>query len=473
MKEDAAKRSLTQNNMPELPEVETIKNFLLPQIKNQTIDHVEVIKEKQIHSDVNEFISKLKDQTFLTMSRIGKYLFFHLTNDLVIISHLRMEGKYYYLNNNKENPKHTKVIFHLKNGDRLIYDDSRGFGMLKLSTLDKYKYEKEIIKLGKEPFDVKDVEEIINKINPNASIKATLLDQTVISGIGNIYADEILYKTKLHPNTKNKNISKAKWEQIIKEAIIILNESIKANGSTIKSYHPSEDKSGEFQNKLHVYGKKNERCPICNSVFKKIVVASRGTTYCPLCQKLNIRLNVALTGPSGVGKSTVLKYIKDKGYDVYSADEIVKNLYKNATFAKYLGEKLGISFKNEVDKNVLKQYLSIDKNNKKKLNEAVHPCVKNEIEKVLKENEKMIFIEVPLLYEAHLENLFDVVIAITSNKQDELLKNREGDNYSTIKKINADNKFNTYKHYVDFIINNNSSLEDLYSQIDKIINKLK
>jgi hypothetical protein len=186
-----------------------------------------------------------------------------------------------------------------------------------------------------------------------------------MSGIGNIYADEILYKTKLHPLTKNKNISKEEWEEIILTAREILLESIKANGSTIKSYHPSENKSGEFQNKLKIYGRKNERCPVCNSVFKKTIVASRGTTYCPLCQRYENELKIALTGPSGTGKSTVLSYLKTKGYQVYSADEIVQKLYKSKEFAKILAKKLNIPFVNEVDKNLIKEWIKKDKNNQK------------------------------------------------------------------------------------------------------------
>ena len=344
--------------------------------------------------------------------------------------------------------------------------------MLKLSTKLNYKNEKEIIKLGKEPFFTT-YEDIKDKIKKNTSIKATLLDQTIMAGIGNIYADEILYQTKLHPLTKTKNITKQKWDEIIEASKEILLESIKANGSTIKSYHPNEDKSGEFQNKLKIYGHKNERCPVCNSVFKKIVVASRGTTYCPLCQRSGSKLKVALTGPSGTGKSTVLSYLQNKGIDVYSADEIVQKLYKNPEFASILAKKLGIPFKNEVDKKLIKEWLKKDINNKAKLSSSVHPYVKEEIIKLLDSSDNLIVIEVPLLYEAHLEELFDIVIAINSKNQDKLLNSREGDNATLIKKINANNKFNTYRNYVDFIINNDSTLENLYNQIDLIINKLK
>lgn len=457
--------------MPELPEVETIKNFLEPQIINKTIINIEVLRKSQIVGDTTNFINALNNQTFLKLTRYGKYLFFHLTNNCVIISHLRMEGKFFVLKENEDNTKHARIIFHLNTDEKIIFDDSRCFGIMKLSKEDNYLKEKEIIKLGPEPFDVYDVKSLLRSIKKNSNIKATLLDQTFLAGIGNIYADEILYKCKIHPLTLAKDISLSKWEEIIEQSKIILNESIKANGSTIRSYHPTKDKEGSFQNKLLIYGRKDERCPICNSVFKKTVVAGRGTTYCPMCQRQN-KLSIAITGPSGCGKSTCLTYLKNKGYNVHNCDEIVAKLYKNPNFAAFLGKKLNIPFNNYVDKNLLKEYLNKDIKNKKLLESFVHPSVKEEVENLLISNEGIIVIEVPLLFETNMNNLFDVIIAIHSSKQDDLLKAREGDNASTIKKINSNNMFMKYKDKVDLLINNDSSLEELYKNLDNYFNRL-
>ena len=128
--------------MPELPEVETVKNLLTPIVKGRTITSIDVYRSRQIDGDVDTFKKALINQTFLDISRIGKYLIFHLTNDLVIISHLRMEGKYFEYLETEPDSKYARVVFHFDNGHKLCYDDSRTFGVLKLSNESDYLKEK-------------------------------------------------------------------------------------------------------------------------------------------------------------------------------------------------------------------------------------------------------------------------------------------------------------------------------------------
>nr|MCR4879909.1 DNA-formamidopyrimidine glycosylase [Bacilli bacterium] len=139
--------------MPELPEVETVKNVLSKIVIGNTITDIDVYRERQIEGDVDLFKAKLKGQTFLSLSRIGKYLIFHLTNELVIISHLRMEGKYFEYLESEPDSKYARVVFHFNNGHKLCYDDSRTFGVLKLTDEASYLKDKGIMKLGPEPWD--------------------------------------------------------------------------------------------------------------------------------------------------------------------------------------------------------------------------------------------------------------------------------------------------------------------------------
>ena len=147
--------------MPELPEVETVKRVLLPIVKGRTFKGVEVLRKTIVNNLEDEFISFILNETVLDMSRIGKFLIFHLTNEKVLISHLRMEGKYIELLENEDNTKYARVVFHLDNEHKLCYDDSRSFGRMIMSNEKDYLNEKEIAKLGPEPFVVNDVKPLL------------------------------------------------------------------------------------------------------------------------------------------------------------------------------------------------------------------------------------------------------------------------------------------------------------------------
>ena len=166
--------------MPELPEVETVKNVLKPIVINQTIKVIDILRASSVPSNHKEFISSLEGQTFLDVTRIGKFLIFHLTNNFVIISHLRMEGKYYELMENEPNTKYARVVIHLNNGHKLCYDDSRCFGYLRLSNEDEYRLDKEIAKLGPEPWDadINKIMKVFHEIRQKeADLKGNMLSQ--------------------------------------------------------------------------------------------------------------------------------------------------------------------------------------------------------------------------------------------------------------------------------------------------------
>ena len=194
--------------MPELPEVETVKNVLKPIVIGKTIKSIDVLRATIIQNKpIESFVNGLVGETFLDITRIGKFLIFHLTHDKVMISHLRMEGKYFEVNENEDNTKYARVVFHLDDGHKLCYDDSRTFGIMKLTTEANYRLEKELVDIGLEPFDA-DPKELFEKVKKShLPIKSTLLDQTLMTGLGNIYVDEVLFASKIHPLTPANKIT--------------------------------------------------------------------------------------------------------------------------------------------------------------------------------------------------------------------------------------------------------------------------
>ena len=464
--------------MPELPEVETVKNVLIPIVKGHKILKIDVLRRTTIQGDINDFIINLQNQTFLDVSRIGKYLIFHLTNELVMISHLRMEGKYYELLESDENSKYARVVFHLDNGHKLCYDDSRTFGILKLSSEDTYLKDEMIKKLGPEPFDIKDVKAVMDKVKKvNKPIKTTLLDQTLMTGLGNIYVDETLFASKVHPLTPAKLVSKAEWERIIKNAQDVLNNAIKEGGSTIKSYHPGKDIDGNFQTRLKVYGKSGETCPNCGATFRFIKVGGRGTTYCPICQKkVGAPIHVAITGKIASGKSLAASIFNENKIPTLSSDDVVSELYKQEDIANKIEKMFSLKFPNKiVNKDILRDYLLINPKDKKKLERFIHPLVAKQIKSFLSTKDPIKVVEVPLLFESKLDSLFDVIIVtdIKEDKQNELINNRDKAKAIYLKEINKTNKIDENKNKASYLISNNGSKEQFINKVNKIITELK
>ena len=465
--------------MPELPEVETVKNVLLPIVKGRTIKKIDVLRKSIIHDDVDRFVNGLENETFLDITRIGKFLIFHLTNNKVLISHLRMEGKYYEFLESDADSKYARVVFHLDNNHKLCYDDSRTFGMMLLSSEKDYRHEKEIAKLGPEPFAIDDVNELLKKSKgKKLPIKSNLLDQSLMTGLGNIYVDEVLFASKIHPLTPSYLIKKEQWEDIVKNAREILTTAIKLGGSTIKSYHPGKDIDGNFQTKIKVYGKAGELCPNCKATFRFIKVGGRGTTFCPRCQlKYGEPINVGITGKIASGKSTLTEAFKNAGYDVFSSDEEVAKLYQRNDVANVIEKTLKIKFPGDVvDKNILREHILLNPKDKKKLEKVVHSLVLKEIKNFLATSKSPIrAVEVPLLFEAKMDGLFDTIIVtdIDEKKQLELLNARDPEYAMYLLEINKNNKIDENKNKATYLISNSGDKNQFIKDCNKIINKLK
>ena len=472
--------------MPELPEVEIVRRTLNLNIKNRIIDSVDIFYEPIIEGNANEFKNKLKGKQILDVERYGKYLIF-IFDEFVVVSHLRMEGKFYYAHDkdgdNDFGPlltynKHNHIIFNFKDHNKLLYNDTRKFGKMKILPLDYMNY-LPLVKLGKEPFCLTK-EELFNKIhNRNIYIKQLLLDQTIICGLGNIYVDETLNKCKISPFEKGKNITQEQCSLIIDSACHILNNAIYYGGSTIKSYHSSNGVDGRFQNELKVYNRNDKTCYNCGHYIVKTFIGGRGTCFCPVCQQKIIDKNIkiiGLTGLMGSGKSTVSSYLKSKNIKVIDADEIVKDLYKK----NHLGYKLLIKkYKNidlinddGIDHKKLRNYV-LENGLIEELNSLIHPLVEKEILSRIKGD--FCVLDVPLLFESGIDKYCDLTVCVSITKQNQIERLIHRNNMpltDAIKLINKQENREDKYYKSDIIIDNNFDLKSLYSQIDNLLDKL-
>lgn len=269
--------------MPELPEVETVRRALKREVLNKKILSVTIYWSNIIaYPELKKFEDKIKNQIIIDINRYGKWLMFEL-NDYYLLSHLRMEGKYFIRSTKDPIEKHQHVIFHFSDGTDLRYNDTRKFGkMYLIEKKDVYKV-KPLSNLGLEPWDKNLTVEYLEKHFHKKPIKTELLNQSIIVGIGNIYADEILFMCKINPLLKADSLTKKDYQNIINSTRIILKEAIEKGGTTIKSYTSSEGVHGRFQNNLLIHTKL--KCPNCHKEVKKITVGGRGTYYCEKCQK--------------------------------------------------------------------------------------------------------------------------------------------------------------------------------------------
>lgn len=277
--------------MPEIAEVETVRQVLRKRLLKRQIKNVNILYDRIIESDLEEFKKTVPGLEFKEILRRGKWLLFDL-GEYYLCSHLRMEGKYFIKEHSESIDKHEHVIFELDDGYDLRYADVRKFGRMDLVKKELLETVEGVHKQGREPVDndlCKDkltkeylYEQVHNKKLP---LKELLLDQTIISGLGNIYADEVAFGAKLNPLVEGNKLTLNDCQRIIDSAREIITKAINEGGTTIRSYTSSLGVTGNYQNFLMVHKREGEACRICGSEIKRIKVGGRSTYYCPKCQK--------------------------------------------------------------------------------------------------------------------------------------------------------------------------------------------
>lgn len=290
--------------MPELPEVEGVVRALAPVAIGRTIQNVTVsdtvIKSKQLGKEAvikgittEDFIVDLAGMTINNVTRRSKYIYFHLIKDgntCLLVSHLGMTGAWFTVENVDDITElkfrnHVHVVFTLEGGGLLVYSDIRRFGELRLLGCEAD--HPPLLKMAPEPFAAEArnhfLELAATPKYARKAIKEVIMDGHIISGCGNIYATEAIYKMKIHPGKTTEQISQNRKKELFEVIVEILQESIDAGGSSISDYRNINGEAGTMQDRLKMYGRKV--CPACGSVTESMKIAGRTSVYCPACQK--------------------------------------------------------------------------------------------------------------------------------------------------------------------------------------------
>ena len=286
--------------MPELPEIEIVKRSLFKMINKAKIIDIKIYNKNLRYKIPHKFSKSLIGEKILKISRRSKYLIFHFNKKILLI-HLGMSGKLLVLKSREKIlfktsfyydlnilPKHNHIYFKLNNDLILIYNDVRRFGFLKLYKTTEIQNISFLKKLGPEPFskkfNVKYFKVFIK--NRKKNIKNLLMDQTFISGLGNIYVNEALFMSKIKPLRMCSNLNKNEISILIFNIKKVLKLSISKGGASIKDFKNTLGKSGAFQQFFHIYGRENKNCSriSCKGKIRKIIISNRSSFYCSKCQ---------------------------------------------------------------------------------------------------------------------------------------------------------------------------------------------
>jgi formamidopyrimidine-DNA glycosylase len=273
--------------MPELPEVETICRGLQPHLAGRRILNVKVT-ERRLRCLVDRKLTQcLEGKTILRVGRIAKYILIWLSGDIVWMFHLGMSGKLVHINPQTPKQKHDHILASLDSGQELRYHDPRRFGLSLLVAAKELDELPQLKRLGLDPFDARFTGTYLHSFTKRSErrVRDLLLDQQIVAGIGNIYANEILARVGVRPTTRAWRLTRVKVEEMASMIPRVLNEAIRWCGTSFSDYRDADDNFGEFQNHLRVYDRGGEKCRLCPTPIKRVAIGNRSAFYCPSCQR--------------------------------------------------------------------------------------------------------------------------------------------------------------------------------------------
>lgn len=267
--------------MPELPEVETVRKQLEAEIMGSEIAHIDVREAKIFVGDS----TRLHNDKIIKSSRLGKYIFLYFESKMGLVIHLKMTGRLVLDDDFYETAKHTRVVISLKDGRKIYYWDTRKFGYLRLESDIDTEYTKLGKKLGPEPWNITDIELMRKLKRTGRAVKEAILDQTFLSGVGNIYANDSLWLAGINPAKKANVLTKREVHKLRESLCVVLARGLEVGGASDNTYRDFYGGRGLYQNEFLVYGRTGEPCNKCGTKLKRIVVGGRGTWVCAKCQK--------------------------------------------------------------------------------------------------------------------------------------------------------------------------------------------
>jgi formamidopyrimidine-DNA glycosylase len=277
--------------MPELPEVESLRRILVRSSVGRTIVKVRVAEKRLRRRVAPDFAAKITGRRIVKLSRRAKYLIVELDGDHVMLVHLGMSGSLTHREDGFRaddfDPRHDHLEFLLDDGSRLVYNDPRRFGLIRLVERASLTSTPELKGLGPEPLSREfNASYLAAKASGRtAAIKNVIMDQRIVAGIGNIYASEILFRAGVRPMRRAGRVTQSEIEKITAATPVILRAAIGSNGTTFRSYRDSRGQPGRFAERLRVYGREGEPCFTCSTPIRNVVVGQRASFYCPKCQR--------------------------------------------------------------------------------------------------------------------------------------------------------------------------------------------
>ncbi|MCE5195846.1 MAG: bifunctional DNA-formamidopyrimidine glycosylase/DNA-(apurinic or apyrimidinic site) lyase [Negativicutes bacterium] len=470
--------------MPELPEVENIRRSLLPYLPSAPICRTEVLREGVIAPlDAAAFASCLQHKTIVAAKRRGKYLQLCLQPEGCLLIHLRMTGQLYWLSAERKAVTpllpHTHVILHFADGSCLRYVDVRRFGKIRFWPAEPE--DPGYLALGPEPLESDFNVAYLSRIcqNRQTPIKSLLLDQHQIAGLGNIYADEALFRAGIHPLETAGNLKFSQIRRLQAAITEVLQEAVQAKGSSMRDYLDVNGNKGSFQEQWSVYRQTGKPCPICGSLIERCKVAGRSSHYCPHCQAKQEAqgLIIGLTGGIASGKSSVVQWLAAKGAKIVDTDAISHRITADQSAAvTEISEAFGrdvLLAPGVLNRRRLAELVFQDPAKLARLNAILHPKIEAEMQRQIHEYRQSksglpLVLDIPLLFEAGLTRYCDTIWLVWLDRQSQLQRLRQRDQLSepeALARLDAQWPMEKKKALSDVLIDNSGSWPETENQL--------